>query len=691
MAKNKTSKTYSTDSITEPEIIDLENNEFKDVWRLLNYTNRSVFMTGKAGTGKSTFLKYIVSNTKKRNVVLAPTGIAAVNAGGQTLHSFFKLPFKPVLPDDPDFAVKVLRKRLKYSSSHVKLIERLELIVIDEISMVRSDTIDLIDKILRVYSRNMRQPFGGKQLLFVGDVFQLEPVVTGDTRDILAHYYKGPYFFNASVFNELAMVPIELTKVYRQDQDIFIKMLDRIRIGKPSANDIELLNSRVVKNNIELNIESNPKSNNAADDYCQNQTSMTITIATKRDMVDHINQKHLDALPTPLHTYVGKIEGDFPANSLPTDMNLIVKVGAQVVFIKNDPEKRWVNGTVGIIDSIYNDHIIVKIENGDKTTLVPHCWANIKYVYDEKKKTVDEIELGTFTQYPIKLAWALTIHKSQGLTFNNVIIDIGSGAFTGGQTYVALSRCRSLDGISLHSTVNARDIYVNPSVVDFANKFNNQNLLSEAIETTRADVLYHDAVKAFDKGMFSNALKYVFEAMSIRNDFNSELTKRFACYKVTSITKMQKRINELEKQIKDNQLKFKTIAQNLAKLGNDCAESGEQEAAIANYERALEFAPDLYDAIWGLGLVCSESGNTDRAIELLEKASQIAPDNILPLLTLGDIYVSLNDYAAAMGYYLHAHDLTPKNKRVLRRIIDIYEAIGDDDSANHYRNMLNKP
>ncbi|WP_305239621.1 AAA family ATPase, partial [uncultured Muribaculum sp.] len=248
--------------------IDLDNPEFQNAWKLLQFTHRSVFLTGKAGTGKSTFLKYICANTRKSHIVLAPTGIAAVNVGGQTLHSFFKLPFKPLVPDDPEFA-KNFKQRMKYGKPLQKLIKKLELIIIDEISMVRADIIDFVDRILKVYSGNSREPFGGKQLLLVGDIFQLEPVITPDMRDILARYYPNPYFFSARALTQLQMVSVELKKVYRQSDTGFIQMLERIRVGRPDGDDLKCINSKVV----------------AANNFVEKNGEMTMTLATRRDMV----------------------------------------------------------------------------------------------------------------------------------------------------------------------------------------------------------------------------------------------------------------------------------------------------------------------------------------------------------------------------------------------------------------------
>ena len=258
--------------------IDLENPEFQNVWKLVRFTRQSVFLTGKAGTGKSTFLKYICDNVHKEHVVLAPTGIAAVNVGGVTLHSFFRIPFKPLLPDDPEFDMKRMRDRMKYPKELINLIKNVELIVIDEISMVRADIIDFVDKILKVYTGNFREPFGGKQMLFVGDIFQLEPVVTGDMRDVLARYYPQPYFFNARVFADMKIVPVELLKVYRQTDRDFVEMLDRVRVGRPLSDDISRLNAKVIRR----------------DTARHDDGRMVMTLATTRDIVDNINSRRLE-------------------------------------------------------------------------------------------------------------------------------------------------------------------------------------------------------------------------------------------------------------------------------------------------------------------------------------------------------------------------------------------------------------
>ena len=318
--------------------IDTSSIEFQNALSLIRFTHQSVFLTGKAGTGKSTFLKYVCRNVKKKHVVLAPTGIAAINVEGSTLHSFFKLPFHPLVPDDPRFSPRKLRDFLKYKKSHIKLLKELDLIIIDEISMVRADIIDFIDRVLRVYCQNMREPFGGKQMLFVGDVFQLEPVVKADERDILARYYPNPYFFSARVFGQMNLVSIELRKVYRQRELAFINALDHIRENQVTDAELKLLNTRY--------------SPNEREDAGEDVSDYNIVLATRRDNVDYINQHELSKLTTPSVFFDGSIKGEFPETSLPTLLHLELKEGAQVIFVKNDMEKRWVNGTLGCIVDI---------------------------------------------------------------------------------------------------------------------------------------------------------------------------------------------------------------------------------------------------------------------------------------------------------------------------------------------------
>lgn len=648
--------------------IDLDNPEFQTLWKLVKFTDQSLFLTGKAGTGKSTFLKYICANTSKKYVVLAPTGIAAVNAGGVTMHSFFKIPFKPLMPDDPEFSVERLRKRMKYTREHQKLIRELELIIIDEISMVRADLIDFIDKILRVYSGNMRQPFGGKQMLFVGDVFQLEPVVTADMRDILRQHYRNSYFFSANVFSSMSIVPIELRKVYRQQDENFVALLDRFRIGSPLPTDVLELNRRVSTSDI------------------KSKESFIMTLATRRDMVDRINEERLAELKAPAVTYHGSIEKDFPESSLPTAKELVLKTGAQVVLVRNDREKRWVNGTVAKVYSATPDKLEIELESGSRHVIEPEVWENVVYKYDEDTKKVAEEVIGTFTQYPVRLAWALTIHKSQGLTFNNVIIDVGRGAFSGGQTYVALSRCRSLDGITLRSTVNERDVFVNPAILHFSRQFNNQMLVEKAMAKAAADDAYERAAKSFDQRKFSESVDAFIEALNARNELSNKAVSRLIKQKIHSLAKAEDEVSELKAKIEEYRDKFRQLAMEYVAMGRECLEEiGDVTSALANYDKALSISPDLIDAKIGKARTMLLAGQSSESIMLLEDVIREESDNLTALMTLYEAYRAEDDMHNALDTLLRALEMYPKRPDVHNSLADFYDQIGEEAQALYHR------
>ena len=647
--------------------IDTHNPEFQDALNLIQYTRQSVFLTGKAGTGKSTFLKYVCAHVKKKHVVLAPTGIAAINAGGSTLHSFFKLPFHPLLPDDPNFSLKggKLHSFLKYSSEHRKLIKEIELVIIDEISMVRADIIDFIDKVLRVYSQNMREPFGGKQILLVGDVFQLEPVVKSDEREILNRFYSTPYFFLARVFNEIELVSIELTKVYRQSDKAFVSVLDHIRTNTANATDLQLLNTRYG-----TQIE-------------ESESDMYITLATRRDTVDYINEKKLAELPGESAILKGEIKGEFPENSLPTLMELELKPGAQIIFIKNDFEKRWVNGTIGTVAGIdENDTLYVITEDGREFDVKKERWANIRYRYNEVEKKIEEEELGVFIQYPVRLAWAITIHKSQGLTFSRVVIDFTGGVFAGGQTYVALSRCTSLDGIQLKKPIARGDIFVRSEIVAFAQRFNNRQAIDKALKQAQADIQYKEAVKHFDEGNFESFLEQFFKAIHSRYDIERPVIKRYIRKKLGIINQLKEENRQLKEQMYEQRKSLEKYAKEYYQMGNDCiTQAHDANAAIANYDKAIELYPTFTDAWVRKGITLFNAKEYYEAEVCLNEAVRLSPMLFKAVYNRGKIRLALNNTEGALGDLDRAISLKPEHPKAHELFGDALMKAGKEEEA----------
>lgn len=464
--------------------IDLDNPEFQDVWKLISYTDRSVFMTGKAGTGKSTFLRYIVENTRKKTVVLAPTGIAAVNASGVTLHSFFHIPLKPLLPDDPELQMRNLRQRLRHSTDQQKLIRELELIVIDEVSMVRADLLDHVDAVLR-RCRASGEPFGGVQMLLIGDLQQLSPVAKDEEWALLSKYYDSPYFFSSNALKRTYYATIELTHIYRQTDPAFIDLLNRVRNGQADAHTLTQLNSRYIPN-----FTPDPK-----DGY--------IRLVTHNYQARTINEQQMALLPHPTVTYKATISKDFPESTYPTDETLRLKKGAQVMFVKNDADHRYYNGMMGDVVDLDDDSVTVRPhQGGDDIVVTPDEWTNSKYELNETTREITETIAGTFRQIPLRTAWSITIHKSQGLTFAHAIIDAAS-AFAHGQTYVALSRCTTLEGMVLSSPVPRDAIICDNTVTDYT-------------ERCAADSPTTESIRAMERNYFLLTCQQLFAFAEIR-------------------------------------------------------------------------------------------------------------------------------------------------------------------------------
>lgn len=420
------------------------NNELKTAWEFVEKTGKSVFLTGKAGTGKTTFLKRVVEESRKRVVVVAPTGIAAINAGGVTIHSFFQLPLHPFIPGAK------LESKFAFSKEKRSIIKTMDVLVIDEISMVRSDLLDAVDSVLRRF-RNRFKPFGGVQLLMIGDLQQLTPVMTDEDFQLLAPYYPTPYFFGSRALSQIDYVTIELKQVYRQQDEEFISILNSVRSGRPSPDVIKALNNRY-----------DPRFTPSADEGY-------IRLTTHNHIANSYNEQQLGLIDEPVHCFDAVIDGNFPDYAYPTEARLELKAGAQVMFVKNDPssERRYFNGKIGVVTDFYEEYILVQCPGEDeKIAVEPLEWENCRYVINEQTQEMETEVVGIFKQYPLRLAWAITIHKSQGLTFDRAIID-AAASFASGQVYVALSRCRTLEGMVLATPLRQDAVMTDLRVEDY--------------------------------------------------------------------------------------------------------------------------------------------------------------------------------------------------------------------------------
>ena len=426
-------------------------NAYELAYEYVQQTNRCIFLTGKAGTGKTTFLRRLKQECRKQMTIVAPTGVAAINAGGVTIHSLFQLPPQVFLPTSE--ARKQLFAEMQMRSQKQRVLRNLELLVIDEVSMVRSDLLDAIDAVLRHIKHRPNHPFGGVQVLFIGDLFQLSPVAREQEWRLLQPYYEGAYFFQAQVFRELRPVYIELDHVFRQTNIAFIEILNQVRNNALTAQSLQVLNTRY-----QPNFEPT------------NQKEHYITLSTHNSKVDAINHREMDSLGGKSYTYQAKVKDSFPESMFPMDMALTLKVGARVMFIKNDSsqEKLYYNGKLGVVTSLSKDEIRVKCEDGTEVDVHTETWENIRYNSDTGSDTIIPEVIGSFTHFPLRLAWAITIHKAQGLTFDRVVID-AADAFASGQVYVALSRCRSLEGVVLLTPIPSRALTNAKEVLYFTN------------------------------------------------------------------------------------------------------------------------------------------------------------------------------------------------------------------------------
>ena len=474
------------------------NIEQQNAYRMIANTNNSFFLTGKAGTGKSTFLRRICEEVKKRFVVLAPTGVAAMNVKGQTIHSFFGLSYGVQGPNNYGSIDK----------DRIELLNKIDTIIIDEVSMVRCDMVDVMDRMLRRH-RNDPHPFGGVQVVFVGDLFQLPPVINMADKALLRKFYKstGYYFYDSNVLSNVKLPKIEFTKVYRQNDPAFIELLDRFRVGSVKQSDIAKLNTRVVDEDL-IGIDD----------------SFRITLTTRRDDAALINDNRLAEIDAPSFTYMATYSGDCSKCKDAAEEELVLKVGAQVMFIRNIKKNGCVNGTIGVVSELAEDVVKVRLENGMECEVETEVWEAFEYQYNEAARQVEKKVIGKMTQYPLRLAWAITIHKSQSLTFDKVAINFGKGSFTYGQTYVALSRARSFAGIELMQHVNHNGVMVSRDILTFAKEYNDEKIISTELEIGEA-ISQYETTKDYDalattlcqiaeKAVKANDISYAYDLVS---------------------------------------------------------------------------------------------------------------------------------------------------------------------------------
>ncbi|MDD1597626.1 AAA family ATPase [Riemerella anatipestifer] len=512
-----------------------------EVFQLIEHTNRNIFLTGKAGTGKTTFLNYFVKNTKKSHIVVAPTGIAAINAGGVTIHSMFGLPLRPFFPTteriDSHLGNNIpdLVKHFKYRSSKLKLLREVEIIIIDEVSMLRADVLDMMDFSLRHIRRN-GLPFGGVQMLFIGDLYQLPPVVRDEHS--LQRYYTSPFFFSAHALRGIDLVTVELTKVYRQQDETFLNILNEIREGNLSEDNYEKLNSRYIS-------DFDPK----------DETYVYLTSHNR--MADSINRERLEALGGRSYFYRAEVRDDFNEHQYPNEEILELKVGAQVMFIRNDasPEKRYFNGKLAEVTALDQDEIRVIIDGEDEEFTIKHeLWEQKRYFLDKDKNIREEV-LGSFKQYPIRLAWAVTIHKSQGLTFDRLIVDAGQ-SFASGQVYVALSRCRTLEGIVLKSQISKAVIFNDQRVAEFQKETNANDRISEIIKSEKHDYSVGKVLRRIDCNWFTKALEEWYNQALVTRDLDKNKAKKIYLSVKPQIENWVKIFEKLERVLKQKTQKF---------------------------------------------------------------------------------------------------------------------------------------
>lgn len=658
---------------------DPSNLEQQTVLQLLRESSDCLFLTGKAGTGKSTLLRYIASHTHKKHVVLASTGIAALNVRGQTLHSFFKLPFRPLPPDDPDLvSTRRMFEVFRYSKEHRELIRSLELIIIDEVSMVRADVVDAIDKLLRVYRGKTTIPFGGVQMLFVGDLYQLEPVVKSEERAILDRFYRSSFFFAARVFQEQVfgtcpLISIELTKVYRQGDPTFVEILDKLRTGTAQSSDLATINSRVSK---DCEVE---------------EGDLRVTLSSRRMQVARINEERLAKLPGKSLSLQGFVDGEFPEMTQPTELKLSLKPGAQVMLLTNDRERRWANGTIATVDRIdeREGRVYITTEEGLTHAVERHVWENARYSFDEEKQEVVTEVIGMFTQFPLRLAWAITIHKSQGLTFDRVLIDFQERIFAGGQAYVALSRCRSLEGMTLNAPLQLRDIITRQEVTHFYKGMNNAGAISGSLDRARAQQGYIEALTAWKRGKYDEAISALGTAVSGHNLLSNPTYLRLMTIRLSDVQRMSDEIKHLRRELEEGKAKLRALALEHISLGDEClSEALDAEAALRCYAKAIDFDFRSIEARIGQARAYTSLQMLDSAISSLREALELSPLHQECLLLLGETYQKQGLYDESLEPLLRLLSQRQDHEQTIRLIIVAYHKLGEEDKVENFEALL---
>lgn len=562
----------------------MEKNElFELAEKWVNETNQNIFLTGKAGTGKTTFLKHIKTTTPKRSVILAPTGVAAINAGGSTIHSFFRLPFAPFVPayrhtneQEQIITPQTLFSRLRYNKQHIQLLRTVELVIIDEVSMVRADILDMIDLILKRYRMAQHLPFGGVQMLFIGDMHQLPPVVKEDEARVLTEYYNSPYFFDSHVLKENHPVMVQLNKVYRQQDGHFLNLLNELRHNELSEDNYERLREKVTSTRPE------------------DERYITLTSHIRKS--DQINEQGMAKLQGPTEIYQAKIEGEFPEYQFPAAASLVMKKNARVMFIKNDPEKRFYNGKIGTVTKIEHDAVWVICDDDNIELKVEAlCWDNIKYILDKDNGGLNEDVIGKYWQIPLRPAWAVTIHKSQGLTFDYVVVD-AEKAFAPGQVYVALSRCRTWEGIVLLSQIKPESLFTDLNIVQFSEQIWRKDKLENALPAYRHHFQTAVLLDIFNLNQWSKYQEQILQTvLEYENSFPTP-SKDFLHLLATNLVKLAKVANQFAPQLEQLNTAQWLPEDNEAlqvRIGQACRYfTHENEIGVIALLRSLPAAPD---------------------------------------------------------------------------------------------------